>query len=139
MDRISRQQVRYLRTPDGIQLAWADAGKGPLLVKAANWLSHLEYDWESPVWRHWVRFLTGHFRLIRYDERGCGMTEWDVADLSPARWGEDLETVIDTAVPGQEVALLGISQGAAACVAYAVSHPERVSRMILYGGYAQGW
>jgi pimeloyl-ACP methyl ester carboxylesterase/DNA-binding CsgD family transcriptional regulator len=136
---MSRQRIRYLRTPDGVQMAWAEAGTGPVLVKAANWLSHLEYDWESPVWRHWLRFLTDHFRLIRYDERGCGMTEWDVADLSAARWAEDLEAVIETATPGQKVILLGISQGSAACVEYAARHPERVAKMILYGGYAYGW
>lgn len=138
MDRANRQQIRYLRTRDGVQLAWAEAGSGPLLVKAANWLTHLEYDWESPVWRHWLRFLTDHYRLIRYDERGCGMTDWDVGELSVARWTEDLESVIDTAAPGQPAILLGISQGGAACVSYAVRHPERVSRLVLYGGYARG-
>jgi pimeloyl-ACP methyl ester carboxylesterase/DNA-binding CsgD family transcriptional regulator len=138
MDKTSRQRIRYLRTRDGVQLAWAEAGQGPLLVKASNWLTHLEYDWESPVWRHWIGFLADHFRLIRYDERGCGMTEWEVADLSSARWAEDLEIVIDTAAPDQRVVLLGISQGSAACICYAARHPDRVSRMILYGGYARG-
>lgn len=70
-----KQTIRYLRTPDGVSLAWAEAGRGPVLVRASNWLTHLEYDWESPVWRHWTRFLAAHFRYIRYDERGCGMTE----------------------------------------------------------------
>jgi pimeloyl-ACP methyl ester carboxylesterase/DNA-binding CsgD family transcriptional regulator len=138
LDKPDRQRVRYLRTQDGVQLAWADVGTGPVLVKAANWLTHLEYDWESPVWRHWIQFLAGHFRFVRYDERGCGMTDWDVADLTPARWPEDLGAVVDQASPDAPVALLGISQGAAACIAYAVRHPERVSRMILYGGYARG-
>ncbi len=134
----TRQRIRYLRTSDGIRLAWADAGEGPLLVKAANWLTHLEYEWESPVWRHWMRFFSEHFRYVRYDERGCGMTDWSVGDLSPQRWLEDLEAVIDAAGASGRVALLGISQGAAICVRYAVSHPERVSRMVLYGGYARG-
>ncbi|MET0553200.1 MAG: alpha/beta fold hydrolase [Vicinamibacteria bacterium] len=133
-----RQKIRYLRTSDGVQLAWAEAGVGPLLVKAANWLTHLEYDWESPVWRHWVHFLAGRFRLVRYDERGCGMTDWEVGDLSVARWGEDLETVADLASPDAPVALLGISQGAAACLDFAVRRPDRVSRLVLYGGYARG-
>ena len=74
MPSVSRQRIRYLRTRDGVQLAWAEAGAGPLLVKASNWLTHLEYDWESPVWRHWIRFFADHFRFVRYDERGCGMT-----------------------------------------------------------------
>ena len=139
MDKEPRQRIRYLRTRDGVQLAWAEAGAGPLLVKAANWLTHLEFEWESPVWSHWIRFLSSHFRFVRYDERGCGMTDWDVAELSLDRWTEDLEAVIDAAAPREPFALLGISHGAAACLAYAVRYPERVSHMILYGGYARGY
>jgi pimeloyl-ACP methyl ester carboxylesterase/DNA-binding CsgD family transcriptional regulator len=136
---MSRQRIRYVRTSDGIQLAWAEAGSGPPLVKAANWLSHLEYDWDSPVWRHWMRFLSGHFRYIRYDERGCGMSDRQTGDLSRQRWLADLESVVEAAGPSEPFALLGISQGAAVCVAYAVRHPERVSALVLYGGYARGW
>ena len=77
----NRQRVRYLRTVDDVQLAWAQSGNGPVLLKAANWLTHLEYDWDSPVWRHWMQFLATQFRFIRYDERGCGMTDWEVGDL----------------------------------------------------------
>jgi pimeloyl-ACP methyl ester carboxylesterase/DNA-binding CsgD family transcriptional regulator len=135
----ARQRIRFLRTSDGVRLAWAEAGSGPVLVKAANWLTHLEYEWESPVWQHWMRFLSSHFRFIRYDERGCGMTDHDVAEISMDRWAGDLETVIDAAVPAEKLTLLGISQGAAACIDYAVRHPERVSGMILYGGYARGF
>jgi pimeloyl-ACP methyl ester carboxylesterase/DNA-binding CsgD family transcriptional regulator len=139
MDNEPRQRIRYLRTPDGVQIAWAEAGTGPLLVKAANWLTHLEFEWESPVWSHWIRFFSRHFRFVRYDERGCGMTDWDVAELSMERWGDDLEAVVEAAAPSEPFALLGISHGAAACIEYAVRHPERVSRMILYGGYARGY
>jgi pimeloyl-ACP methyl ester carboxylesterase/DNA-binding CsgD family transcriptional regulator len=134
---LSRQRIRYLRTDDGIQLAWADAGTGPVLVKAANWLTHLNYDWDSPVWRHWIQFFSAHFRFIRYDERGCGMTDWKVRDLSFDRWVADLEAVVDAADTRQFL-LLGISQGAATCVAYAAKHPERVARLVLYGGYVRG-
>ena len=137
-DRTSRQRIRYLRTADGVKLAWAEAGQGPLLIKAANWLTHLEYDWESPVWRHWFRFLADHFRMVRFDERGCGMTDWDVGDLSVARWVEDLEAVADAAAPGAPMILLGMSQGAAASIGYAVRHPDRVSHLVLYGGYSRG-
>ena len=133
------QSIRYLKTRDGVRLAWAALGQGSILVKAANWLSHLTYDLESPVWRHWVEFLSQHYRLIRYDERGSGMSDWDVADLSPARWGEDLEAVIEASEPGEQFVLLGISQGAAAAITYVVRHPERIARLILYGGYAKGW
>jgi pimeloyl-ACP methyl ester carboxylesterase/DNA-binding CsgD family transcriptional regulator len=136
---MSQQRVRYLRTPDGVQLAWAEVGSGPTLVKAANWLSHLEFDWDSPAWRHWIRFFAEHFRYIRYDERGCGMTDWNVGDVSFPRWIEDLESVMDAAGVTEPCPLLGISQGAAVCIAYAARHPERVSHLVLYGGYAKGW
>ncbi len=139
IDRETRQRIRFLRTSDGVRLAWAEAGTGPLLVKAANWLTHLEFEWESPVWRHWIRFFSTHFRFVRYDERGCGMTDWDVGALSVERFVEDLEAVIEAAEPEGPLALLGISHGSAACIGYAARHPERVSRMILYGGYARGY
>jgi pimeloyl-ACP methyl ester carboxylesterase/DNA-binding CsgD family transcriptional regulator len=131
--------IRYLKTRDNVRLAWSASGQGAPLVKAANWLSHLHYDLESPIWRHWIDFLNQHFRVIRYDERGSGMSDWDVLDLSPARWGEDLESLVEASDPGETFVLLGISQGAATALAYAVQHPERVSRLILYGGYATGW
>ena len=134
-----QQSIRYLKTRDGVRIAWASSGEGPPLVKAANWLTHLNYDLESPLWRHWIEFLGSHFRLIRYDERGCGMTDWHVGDLTPARWSEDLEAVIEASDPGERFVVLGVSQGAAAAIGYAVRHPERISRMILYGGYAAGW
>jgi pimeloyl-ACP methyl ester carboxylesterase/DNA-binding CsgD family transcriptional regulator len=133
-----RQTVRYLRTPDGVRLAWAEAGRGPVLVKAANWMTHLEYDLESPVWRHWIRFLAGHFHTARYDERGCGLTDRSVAGLSQELWVGDLEAVVDAVAPGAPVILLGISQGSPVCIDFAVRHPERVSHLVLYGGYARG-
>jgi pimeloyl-ACP methyl ester carboxylesterase/DNA-binding CsgD family transcriptional regulator len=133
------QSIRYLTTRDGVRLAWASLGQGPPLVKAANWLTHLQYDLESPIWRHWIDFLAGHFHFVRFDERGCGMTQWEVPELSLDRWVEDLEAVVDAAGITQPAAFLGISQGAATCIAYAIRHPERVSHLILYGGYATGW
>jgi pimeloyl-ACP methyl ester carboxylesterase len=138
MTKRATQRIRYLRTEDGVQLAWAEAGTGPVLIKAANWMTHLEYEWESPVWRHWIRFFTDHFRYVRHDERECGMTDWNVGDLSLERWVKDLEAVVAAADPREPFALLGISQGAATCVGYAVRHPERVSQLVLYGGYARG-
>ena len=138
MIKRATQRIRYVRTGDGVQLAWAEAGSGPVLIKAANWLTHLEYEWESPVWRHWIRFFSEHFRFVRHDERGCGMTDWNVGDLSFERWVEDLEAVVAAADPKEPFGLLGISQGAATCVAYAVKHPERVSHLVLYGAYARG-
>jgi pimeloyl-ACP methyl ester carboxylesterase/DNA-binding CsgD family transcriptional regulator len=134
-----RQRVRYLKASDGTRLAWAESGSGPLVVKAANWLTHLEYEWESPVWRHWIRFFSTHARFVRYDERGCGMSDWQDGPLSLDQWFADLGSVVDAARPDAPVTLLGISQGAATCIRYALEHPERVGRMILYGGFARGW
>src|SRR6476620_2345005 len=116
MEKSTRQRIRYLRTPDGVQLAWAEAGSGPPLVKAANWLSHLEYDWESPVWRHWTRFFAETFRYIRYDERGCGMSDADTGELSLDRWIADLERVVVASGVSTPFALPGLSQGAPICV-----------------------
>ena len=135
--RAATQQIRFCRSPDGVRLAYATAGRGPPIVKAANWLNHLEFDWESPVWRHVLAELTRDHLLIRYDERGCGLSDWDVADFSFDAWLRDLETVVDTAGV-ERFALLGISQGAPIAVAYAVRHPDRVSHLILHGGYARG-
>ena len=134
----TRQTIRYVRTSDGVRLAWAEIGTGMPLVKAATWLTHLEYDLESPVWQHWTHFFADHFRYIRYDERGCGMSDWDVRDLSLDRRVADLETVVDAAGIDEPFVLLGMSQGGSVCVGYAVRHPERVSQMILCGGYARG-
>jgi len=134
-----RQQIRFAKASDGMQLAWARSGEGPTLVKAANWLTHLEYEWRSPVWKHWLEFFSRHFHFVRYDERGCGMSGWrPECELTLDRWAADLGSVIDAAEPEGPVILLGISQGAATCVRYAVEHPERVARMVLYGGYAHG-
>lgn len=133
------QRIRCLTTRDRVHVAWAEAGRGRALVKPANWLTHLEYDLDSPVWRHWIAFLSGAFRFIRYDERGCGMTDHRAQDLSAGRWIDDLEAVVDAARIDAPFVLLGISQGAVAAIEYAVRHPERVSRLVLYGGYARGW
>ena len=134
-----QQSIRYLKTRDGVQLAWASMGRGRPLIKAANWLSHLQYDLESPVWKHWLAFFVKHFHFMRYDERGCGMTQWQVPEVSLPRWIDDLDDVAAVAQPEGAMAVLGISQGAATGIGYAVRYPERVSHLILYGGYATGW
>src|SRR6185436_6209036 len=92
-----RQHVRYVNSADGTRIAWADSGTGPPVVKAANWLTHLEYELESPVWRHWIQFFSQSCRFIRVDERGCGMTEWRPGGLTIAQWAADLEAVIEAA------------------------------------------
>ena len=133
-----RPPVRYVRASDGVQLAWARSGAGAPLVKAATWLTHLEYDLESPVWHHWTEFLTDHFSYVRYDERGCGMSDWDVSNLTLDRWVADLHTVVEAAEVAEPFTLLGMSHGAAVCVAYAARYPERVAGMILCGGFVRG-
>lgn len=137
--RIS-QRVRFAQARDGARLAWASVGSEshPPLVKAANWLSHLELDWDAPIWSPLFRDLAQHRQLIRYDERGCGLSDWEVPEISFDAFVTDLETVVDAA--GLErFPLLGISQGASVCIEYAARHPERVSHLILFGGYAAGW
>jgi pimeloyl-ACP methyl ester carboxylesterase/DNA-binding CsgD family transcriptional regulator len=131
------QRIRFCTAPDGVRLAYATHGKGPPLVKAANWLTHLEFDWDSPVWRHWLEELGRGHTLVRYDERGCGLSDLEVEDLSLEAWLSDLETVVDAAGLDR-FALLGISQGGAIALAYAVRHPERVTHLVLYGAYARG-
>jgi pimeloyl-ACP methyl ester carboxylesterase len=131
------QHVRFCHAADGVRLAYAVAGTGPPLVKAANWMSHLEYDWESALWRHWLRELTARFRLLRYDERGCGLSDWNTTSFTIGAWVDDLATVADAA--GYErFPLLGVSQGAAVAIEYAARHPDRVTALVLYGGYAHG-
>lgn len=134
-----RQQIHLTSARDGVRLAWARCGSGPPLVKASNWLTHLKHDWDSPAWRHWMEFLGVNFSLVRFDERGCGMSERAVVDISQRHWLADLECVVEAARIRSPMVLLGISQGAVTAVRYAVAHPERVSRLILYGGYARGW
>ena len=125
-------------TADGVQLAWARSGRGPTLVKASNWMTHLRDDVDSPVWGHWTRFLSSHFDFVRIDERGCGLSERHVDDVGAHHWLGDLETVIEAAAIRKPMVQLGISQGSAATIQYAIKHPERVSHLILYGGYARG-
>ncbi len=131
------QEIRFCDGADGARLAYALAGSGRPLVKAANWLSHLEYDWESLIWHHWLVELTSRFRLLRYDERGCGLSDWDVDAFGLDAWVEDLATVVDAA-GFERFPLLGVSQGAAVAVEYAAANPERVSALVLYGGYVHG-
>jgi len=132
-----KQKIGFCTAADGVRIAYATVGSGPPLVKAANYLTHLEHDWSGPVWRHWLRDLARYHTLVRYDERGCGLSDRDVDDFSIDAWVHDLEAVVDQA--GLErFPLLGISQGASVSVAYAVKHPDRVTHLILYGGYARG-
>ena len=135
---LPRQDIRFCVSNDGVRLAWSAVGSGSPLVKAANWLNHLDYEWESPIWKHWIAELTKYNRFVRYDERGNGLSDWTVKDISLEAWVQDLETVVDAAGLDR-FALMGISQGGAPAITYAVRHPERVSHLILIGAYSRGW
>ena len=132
-----RQEIRYCTTTDGVRLAYATTGDGPPLVKASNWLTHLDFEWGSPIWRHWYTALSLHHRLVRYDERGNGMSQRDVPEVSFDTWVRDLETIVDAAGLDR-FPLLGISRGGPIAIAYAVKHPGRVTQLVLYGAFAAG-
>ncbi len=133
----AHQEIRFCASSDGAMIAYASVGQGPPLVKAPNWMNHLEYDWESPIWRHLLREMAQDHSLLRFDQRGNGLSDWDVADISFERFVDDLEAVVDAA--GLErFPLFGISQGCSISIAYSIRHPERVERLVLYGGFARG-
>jgi pimeloyl-ACP methyl ester carboxylesterase/DNA-binding CsgD family transcriptional regulator len=132
------QRLYFTKSFDGTQIAFAIAGNGPPLVKEPTFMSQLEYDWESPIWRHWLEEFTREHTLIRYDKRGTGLSDWNVRDLSFEAWVRDLEAVVN-AIGLQQFSLFANSQGGTVAVAYAVRYPERVSRLLLFGAYARGW
>jgi pimeloyl-ACP methyl ester carboxylesterase/DNA-binding CsgD family transcriptional regulator len=133
-----RHETRFCTSPDGVGLAYAIDGEGPPLVKASNWMTHLDFERQSPVWRHWVRELSRGHKLIRYDERGCGLSdrEFDGTPTIDSHVG-DLAAVVEAAGI-EHFALLGLSGGGPTAIEYAVRNPERVSRLVLYGTWARG-
>jgi pimeloyl-ACP methyl ester carboxylesterase len=132
------QSIRFCKAFDGVSIAYATVGDGPPLVKTANWMNHLEHDWESPIWRPFFDAMSARHTLIRYDERGNGLSDWNVEDFSLEAMVADLEAVVDT-MGLERFPLLGLSQGCAVSIEYAARHPEKVSKLVLYGGYARGW
>lgn len=133
-----RQKVQFCTAPDGTRIAYSKVGEGPPIVKTANWLGHLEFEWESPLLRHWLLELSRGRTLVRYDARGNGLSDRSPEKLSQDTFIEDLETVVDAAALGA-FDLIGISQGCVPAIAYAVAHPERVRKLVLFGGFAAGW
>jgi pimeloyl-ACP methyl ester carboxylesterase len=131
------QQVTFCTAADGVQIACASIGEGPALLKAPNWLNHIEYEWRSPVWGPFLRELARHRRLVRFDQRGNGLSDWDVEEISEDAMIADMAMVADAMGLGR-VALFGISQGCAFSIRYAVENPERVSCLVLFGGYVRG-
>src|SRR4051812_476521 len=132
------QEVRFCRSADGVNLALATCGSGLPVVRSGTWLTHIQRDWESPVWEPLFRRLAERFCLVRYDPRGCGLSDRHAPDISLDGFVRDLEAVVDT-LGLQRFALFGTSQGAAVSIAYAARHPDRVSRLVLSGGFALGW
>ena len=132
------QEVRFFTTSDSVRMAYTVGGNGPVLVRTINWLNHLDFEWKSPFLRHWLSEIMRHNTLVRYDQRGSGLSDWNVDDFSFERTVQDFEELVDAA--GLErFAILGGCQGAAVGAAYAARHPERVTRLILYGAFANGW
>lgn len=132
------QAIRFCTGSDGVRLAYAVTGDGSTLVKAPHWLTHLEYEYLSPIWRPWIAELSSGHRLLRMDARACGLSDWDVPTIAFDDYVRDLEAVTDAAGFSQPFALFGHSQGAATAIAYAARHPQRVSHLVLLGGYARG-
>jgi pimeloyl-ACP methyl ester carboxylesterase/DNA-binding SARP family transcriptional activator len=137
-EKVNAPTLHFCRSDDGVRIAYSIAGSGPPILRAAHWMSHLQYEWESPVWRHWITALSERASLIRYDQRGNGLSDWDVSDMSFERMLSDLERVVE-ASGVDRFALLGVSQSCSISIAYAVRHPEKVSCLVLYGGFAKGW
>lgn len=135
---VIQQEIKFFTAHDKANIAYSIAGKGPVLVKAANWLNHLEFELKSPIWRHWLPMLTQHHTLIRYDERGNGLSSWNITDFSFESWLRDFEQLIEE-LQLKKFSLLGISQGAAVAVWYAAKYPERVDKLVLHGSFARGW
>lgn len=132
-----KQEIHYCRAADGVRLAFAKVGKGPPLLRTAHWLGHLEYDWELPIFRGLLLELASSFSLVRYDARGNGLSDWDVGNLTLDTWVSDMECVADAAGLDR-FPILALSQGCAVAVAFTARHPERVSHLILYGGFPVG-
>jgi pimeloyl-ACP methyl ester carboxylesterase len=131
-------EVQFCRTADDVRIAYARVGDGPPLVWAAHWLSHLAFNWESPIWRHWTEEFARDHSFVHYDERGNGLSDWGNPEFSVDAFVRDLEAVVD-ALGLERFALLGSSKGGSTAIAYAARHPERVSHLVLYGAFAQGW
>src|SRR5215813_8029708 len=132
-----RQEIRFCRTTDKVRLAYSTVGSGFPLVKVAECFNHLDFEWESAIWRHWVKDFARDRSIVRYDGRGNGLSEWEAGDISLESWVHDLESVVDAAGL-QKFALMGHSQGGAIAIAYAARHPERVSHLVLGGAYSRG-
>ncbi len=135
---VPEPDIQFFTTSDGVRIAYTVGGQGPVLVRAIDWLNHLGFEWKSPFLRHWLSEIMRHNTLVRYDQRGSGLSDWNVEDFSFARMVRDFEELVDAAGL-EQFAILGGCQGAAVAAAYAVRHPERVTKLIFNGAFANGW
>jgi pimeloyl-ACP methyl ester carboxylesterase/DNA-binding winged helix-turn-helix (wHTH) protein len=131
-------EVKFFTTSDGVRIAYTIGGRGPAIVRTIDWLSHLQFEWKSPFLRHWLSQIMRHNTLVRYDQRGSGLSDWEVQDFSYERTVQDFEELIE-ATGLEKFAIFGGCQGAAIATAYATRHPERVTRLIFNGAFANGW
>ena len=132
------QEIRFFTASDGVRIAYTIGGRGPALVRTIDWLNHLDFEWKSPFLRHWLSEIMRHNTLVRYDQRGSGLSDWNVDDFSFERTVKDFEELIE-ATGLEKFAIFGGCQGAAVGTAYAVRHPERVTKLIFTGAFANGW
>jgi pimeloyl-ACP methyl ester carboxylesterase/DNA-binding CsgD family transcriptional regulator len=132
------QRIAFARAKDKTTIAYALSGEGPPLVRAGTWLTHVHHDWDSPFLGHWLRFMSERHTLVRYDPRGCGLSQTDVGSFTFDDWVADLEAVVDR-LELQSFPLFGMSQGAAVAAEYAIRHPQRVTQLILYAPLVTGW
>jgi pimeloyl-ACP methyl ester carboxylesterase/DNA-binding CsgD family transcriptional regulator len=132
-----KQDIRFCTTTDNVKLAYAVSGNGPPLLMPATWLSHLEHQWKSLAWRHWLETLSQRYTLVRYDSRGCGLSDRDAAEFSFEGWVRDVEAVVDAA-GFRQFDVLATCWGGPIGIEYAARHPDRVARLLVYGSYALG-
>jgi pimeloyl-ACP methyl ester carboxylesterase/DNA-binding CsgD family transcriptional regulator len=132
------QQIRFCASRDGTRLAYATSGAGSPLVWVQHWVHHLKFDWESPVWQPWLSMFSRRNTLVRYDWRGCGLSDRDGVEFSLEKFAEDLDAVI-AAAGFERFVLFGMGGvGGAISTIYAARHSERISQLILHGSYARG-
>ena len=136
--RALEQRIAFASASDRTNIAYAWSGEGPPLVRAGTWLTHVQHDWDSPVWAHWLRFMSSRHTLVRYDPRGCGLSQADVGSITFDAWVGDLEAVVDR-LELESFPLFGMSQGAAVAAEYAIRHPHRVTQLLLYAPAVTGW